>query len=192
MIVAISLWLAQHSMIRQRSVRCMGWQPLAFFSRKLSPAQQKYSAYDRKLLAIYEAVRHFRHMLKAHHFTILMDHKPWTFAFQQKKDKCSPRQFNHLDYISQFTTDIHHISGQDNIIADTFSHVQTTTTTSNSAAQPFMAPAAQRMPPTRALRTTRSGRSVHFPSCFDTWAPLYGGWCGSIPTTAKCPFHAPV
>jgi hypothetical protein len=23
------------------------WQPLAFFSRKLSPAQQKYSAYDR-------------------------------------------------------------------------------------------------------------------------------------------------
>jgi cleavage and polyadenylation specificity factor subunit 1 len=31
-------------------------QPLAFFSRKLSPAQQKYSAYDRELLAIYEAV----------------------------------------------------------------------------------------------------------------------------------------
>jgi len=25
------------------------WQPLAFFSRKLSPAQQKYSAYDRTL-----------------------------------------------------------------------------------------------------------------------------------------------
>jgi hypothetical protein len=23
------------------------WQPFAFFSRKLSPAQQKYSAYDR-------------------------------------------------------------------------------------------------------------------------------------------------
>jgi hypothetical protein len=28
------------------------WQPLAFFSRKLSPAQQKYSAYKRELLAI--------------------------------------------------------------------------------------------------------------------------------------------
>ena len=26
-----------------------GWQPLAFFPRKLSPAQQKYSAYDREL-----------------------------------------------------------------------------------------------------------------------------------------------
>jgi cleavage and polyadenylation specificity factor subunit 1 len=100
------------------------WQPLAFFSRKLCPAQQKYSAYDRELLAIYEAVRHFRHMLEALHFTILTDHKPLTFAFHQKRDKCSPRQFNHLDFIAQFTTDIRHISGQDNIVADTLSRVE--------------------------------------------------------------------
>jgi len=89
-------------------------QSLAFFSRKLSPAQQKYSAYNREHLAIYEAVNHFRHMLEARHFTILTDHKPLTFAFHQKRDKCSPRQFNQLDFISQFTTDILHISGQDN------------------------------------------------------------------------------
>jgi cleavage and polyadenylation specificity factor subunit 1 len=63
------------------------WQLLAFFSRKLSPAQQKYSAYDRELLAIYEAVKYFRHMLEARHFTILTDHKPLTFAFHQKMDK---------------------------------------------------------------------------------------------------------
>jgi cleavage and polyadenylation specificity factor subunit 1 len=100
------------------------WQPLAFFSHKLSPAQQKYSAYDRELLAIYEAVKHFRHMLEARHFIVLTDHKPLTFAFNQKKDKCSPRQFNQLDFISQFTTDIRHISGQDNIVADTLSRVE--------------------------------------------------------------------
>ena len=35
------------------------WQPLAFFFRKLSPAQQKYSAYNQELLAIYEAVKYF-------------------------------------------------------------------------------------------------------------------------------------
>jgi cleavage and polyadenylation specificity factor subunit 1 len=87
------------------------WQPLAFFSKKLSPAQQKYSAYDRELLAIYEAVKHFRHMLNAQHFTILTDHKPLTFAFHEKRDKCLPRQFNQLDFISQFTTDFRHISG---------------------------------------------------------------------------------
>jgi cleavage and polyadenylation specificity factor subunit 1 len=113
---------AMGAVLQQR--RQDAWQPLAFFSRKLSPAQQKYSAYDRELLAIYEAVRHFRHMLEARHFTILTDHKPITFAFQQKRDNCSPRQFNHLDYISQFTTDIRHISGRDNIVADTLSRVE--------------------------------------------------------------------
>jgi cleavage and polyadenylation specificity factor subunit 1 len=76
------------------------WQPLAFLSRKLSPAQQKYSAYDRELLAIYEAVKHFRHMLEARHCLIFTDHKPLVYASKQKRDKCSPWQFNHLDYIS--------------------------------------------------------------------------------------------
>jgi cleavage and polyadenylation specificity factor subunit 1 len=80
------------------------WQPLAFFSKKLNPAQQKYSAYDWELLAVYEAVKHFRHMLEARHFIIFTDHKPITYAFQQKWDKCSPRQFDHLDFIAQFTT----------------------------------------------------------------------------------------
>jgi cleavage and polyadenylation specificity factor subunit 1 len=63
-------------------------------------------------------------MLEARHFTILTDHKPLTFAFHQKRNKCSPRQFNHLDFISQFTTDIRHISSQDNIVADALSRVE--------------------------------------------------------------------
>jgi cleavage and polyadenylation specificity factor subunit 1 len=80
------------------------WQPLAY-SKKLNLAQQIYSAYDRELLAVYNAVKHFRHMLEARHFTIFTDHKPIT-SFQQKRDKCSPRQFNHLDFFAQFTTDM--------------------------------------------------------------------------------------
>jgi cleavage and polyadenylation specificity factor subunit 1 len=65
-------------------------------------------------------------MLEARHFTIFMDHKPLTFAFQQKRDKCSPWQFNHHDFIAQFTTDIRHISGQKNV-ADALSHVKSIT-----------------------------------------------------------------
>jgi len=76
---------------------------------------------------MYEAVRYFHHMLEAWHFTILTDHKPLTFAFHQKRDKCSPRQFNHLDFISQFTTDISHIPSQDNIVADALSRVEVIT-----------------------------------------------------------------
>jgi hypothetical protein len=59
------------------------WQHLVFFSKKLSPTQQKYSAYDRELLGTYEAVKHFRHMLEARHFTIFTDHKPITYASGQ-------------------------------------------------------------------------------------------------------------
>lgn len=100
------------------------WEPLAFFSRKLSPPQVKYSPYDRELLAIYEGIRYFRYMLEARHFTIYTDHKPICYAFNTRKDKCSPRQFRHLDYIAQFTTDIRHISGKDNVVADTLSRIE--------------------------------------------------------------------
>lgn len=100
------------------------WQPLAFFSKKLSPSQKKYSPYDRELLAIYESIKYFRHMLEARHFTVFTDHKPLCYAFDQRKEKCSPRQFRHLDYISQFTTDVQHISGKDNVVADTLSRIE--------------------------------------------------------------------
>lgn len=100
------------------------WQPLAFFSRRLSPAQVKYSPYDRELLAIYESIKYFRHMLEARDFTVYTDHKPLTFAFHTRKENCSPRQFRHLDLIAQFTTDIRHISGKDNVVADTLSRVE--------------------------------------------------------------------
>jgi cleavage and polyadenylation specificity factor subunit 1 len=79
------------------------------------------------LLAIYEAVKHFRHMLEARHFTIFIDHKPITKDFQQKRDKCSPRQFNLLEFVAQFTTDIRHNSGQDKVVADALSRVESVT-----------------------------------------------------------------
>ena len=37
------------------------WQPLSFFSKKLTPAGIRYSAFDRELLAVYATIRHFRH-----------------------------------------------------------------------------------------------------------------------------------
>jgi hypothetical protein len=34
------------------------------------------------------------------------------------------RQYRHLDFISQFTTDIRHISGKNNVVADTLSRIE--------------------------------------------------------------------
>ena len=51
-------------------------RPIAFFSKKLSPAEIKYSAFDRELLGVFLAIKHFRHLLEGRHFTIWTDHKP--------------------------------------------------------------------------------------------------------------------
>jgi cleavage and polyadenylation specificity factor subunit 1 len=67
-------------------------------------------------------------MLEARYFVIFTDHKPITYDFQQKRDKCSRRQFNHLDFVAQFTTDVRHISGQDNVVTDALSRVESITT----------------------------------------------------------------
>ncbi|BHF83361.1 hypothetical protein SprV_0902650300 [Sparganum proliferum] len=95
--------------------------PLAFFSRKLSKAETRYSTFGRELLAAYLAVRHFRHLLEGREFTIFTDHKPLTFAMHSHSDKLNPQEIRHLDYISQFTSDIRHIDGSRNEVADALS-----------------------------------------------------------------------
>jgi hypothetical protein len=65
-------------------------------------------------------------MLEARHLTIFTDNKSITYAFQQKRDKWSPRQSNNLDFVAQFTTDIKHISGQD-VVASALSRVESVT-----------------------------------------------------------------
>ncbi|BHF64118.1 hypothetical protein SprV_0200711700 [Sparganum proliferum] len=94
---------------------------LAFFSKKLSPAETRYSTFGRELLAIYLAVKHFRHFHEGRDFTIFTDHKPPTFAIRSHSDKYNPREISHLDYISQFTTDIRHIDGPKSAVADMLS-----------------------------------------------------------------------
>lgn len=100
------------------------WKPIAFFSKKLNDAQTSYSTYDRELLGIYLAVKKFKHFVEGRNFVIYTDHKPLIFAFQQKNEKASTRQLRHLQYISQFSTDIRHISGKDNVVADQLSRIE--------------------------------------------------------------------
>ncbi len=66
--------------LQQRDGPAGAWQPLGFFSQKLSPTQQRYSAYDRELLACVLGIRHFRFMLEGRAFTLYIDHRPLTFA----------------------------------------------------------------------------------------------------------------
>ena len=96
------------------------WKPLAFFSRKLSRAELKYSAFDRELLAIYLSTKHFRHFLEGRQFAIYTDHLPLTTAITSAADR-SPRQARHLSYVAEFTTDLRHLPGKTNVVADALS-----------------------------------------------------------------------
>ena len=96
-------------------------QPLAFFSKKLSPAETRYSTFDRELLAVYSSVRHFRHFLHGASFTIHTDHLPLVHAFTKKSDPLSARQQRHLSAISEFNCCLRHIPGKNNPVADALS-----------------------------------------------------------------------
>ena len=104
-------------------------EPLGFFSNKLNTAQQKYSTYDRELYAVYAAIKFFRHLLEGRPFIVLTDHKPLTYAFSQDNTKASPRQSRHLDLIGQYSTDIRYIKGDENVVADALSRIETISTT---------------------------------------------------------------
>jgi len=107
--------------LQQRSSPRAGWQPLGFVSHKLSPAETRYSAFDRELLACVTGIRHFRFMLEGRQWTLYTDHKPLTFALGKVAEPWSAMQSRRLSYIAEYTSDIRHVTGKDNVVADMLS-----------------------------------------------------------------------
>lgn len=102
------------------------WKPLGYFSKRLSETQQRYSTYDRELLAIYMAIKHFRKLFEGRPLTIFTDHRPLVHAFTKLGTESeTPRRTRQLLFISEFTTDIRHVSGNNNVVADSLSRVAT-------------------------------------------------------------------
>ena len=103
-------------------------EPLGFYSAKLDEREQRYPTYDRELLAIYKGLQHFRHLVEGHpNFTIYTDHQPLTYPFTKKgvsNKRYNARRAAHLDEITQITSNIKHISGKSNIVADMLSRIE--------------------------------------------------------------------
>ena len=101
-----------------------GWEPLAYFSKKLSsesPNQQEWPPFDRELLGVFRAVRHFRHMLEGRPFTIYTDQQALVPALHKKSDPLTQRQTYQLSCIAEMSTDIRYIEGKSNFVADALS-----------------------------------------------------------------------
>ncbi|BHF61005.1 hypothetical protein SprV_0100397500 [Sparganum proliferum] len=115
----------------QQTVSCV-LQPLAFFSKKLSPAETRYSVLGRELLAVYLSIWHFRHFLEGREFVVLTDHRPLVFALRDSPDRYSHRGIRRLDFISQFSCDIQHVHGKENVVTDTLSRIEMASVTTDA------------------------------------------------------------
>jgi hypothetical protein len=120
--VAVDVWESHvRACLQQQRPGRAGWELLAFFSKKLEPVQVKYSAFDRELLACFLGIRHLRYMLEGRAFTIYTDHKPLTIAISRSSDPWTARQCRQLAYMAEYTSDVRHIAGTSNVVADTLS-----------------------------------------------------------------------
>uniref|UniRef100_A0A5S6QTC1 RNA-directed DNA polymerase n=1 Tax=Trichuris muris TaxID=70415 RepID=A0A5S6QTC1_TRIMR len=81
------------------------WAPLSFFSQRFQPRETRYSAFEGR------------------QFTIWTDHKPLVQALKRGTGMHCPREVRQLDYITSFTSDIRHIKGKNNAVADALSRV---------------------------------------------------------------------
>ena len=57
-------------------------------------------------------------MLEGHRFCIFTDQKPLTSAFFKAREPVSNRQRQQFAFISEFTNDIAHVPGLENVVAD--------------------------------------------------------------------------
>ena len=100
------------------------WRPVEFWSRKLKPAETRYSATDKEWLAVVEAVsNHWRHVLEGREVVVRTDHRP-LLGKLSSASSVPPLLHRHarwIEKLSPFLIRLEHMSGKDNQIADALS-----------------------------------------------------------------------
>ena len=93
-------------------------RPIAFYSRRLQPAQTRYTTTERELLSIVETLKEFKTILLGQQIVIHTDHKNLT---------CKNFNMEHVMrwrlLLEEYSPEIKYISGKKNIIADALSRL---------------------------------------------------------------------
>ena len=90
--------------------------PIAFYTRKLNPAQSRYTTTERELLAIVETLKEFRNILLGQQIRIYTDHKNLCY-----KNFNTNRVLRWRLLLEEFGPELHYIKGERNVVADALS-----------------------------------------------------------------------
>lgn len=97
-----------------------GARPIAYFSRKMTATETRYPTREQELLAIKEALKHWKHYLLGISFNIHSDHQSLQYIFSQKD--LSGKLLRWCDFLQQFDFgDIRYLPGPQNPVGDALS-----------------------------------------------------------------------
>ena len=102
------------------AVIAQGNKPIAFFSRKLTETQQRYSVTEIELLAIVETLKEFKGMLWGQKLVVFTDHKN---LIQDALGLTSDRVYRWRLLLEEYGPEIVHIKGIHNTVADAISRL---------------------------------------------------------------------
>ncbi len=94
-------------------------KPIAFYSRKLNPAQTRYTTTERELLSIVETLKEFKNILLGHEIIVHTDHKNLTY-----KNFNTERVMRWRLILEEFGLTLKYIKGENNVVADALSRLE--------------------------------------------------------------------
>ena len=94
-------------------------KPIAFYSRKLNPAQTRYTTTERELLSIVETLKEYRNILLGHEIEVFTDHKNLVY-----KTFNTERVMRWRLIIEEFGPKLTYIKGTHNVVADALSRLR--------------------------------------------------------------------
>ena len=104
-------------------------KPICFFSKKLTPVQQKYPITERELLAIATTLKTYKTMLLGQKLTIYTDHKNLTHEYSTHS--CD-RVLRQRLLIEEYGAELVYFPGNKNVVADALSRLPTNETVSDT------------------------------------------------------------
>ena len=103
-------------------------RPIAFFSRTLSPAEQKFPIVEREAMAIVEATRKWSDYLHAFHCIIKTDQKSISFIFSKVKSRVKNDKLARWRLeLSEYDNEVVYRKGTENASADALSRIASLT-----------------------------------------------------------------